>query len=464
MKQDSQDTAPTQHDSPLEKVFDKIISPFEEFIHKETTSGILLMICAVAALLIANSMFYGTYQSILHAPVGVTLGAWSLEKDLHHWINDGLMALFFFVVGLEIKREVIVGELSDIRQASLPIVAAIGGMVVPALAYAMFNMGSDSMRGWGIPMATDIAFAVGALVMLGARVPRGLMTFLVALAIVDDLGAVMVIALFYTEDLYLQALAVSGLCFVVLIGLNVLGVRKPLPYFLVGLIMWVAMLKSGVHATLAGVLTALAIPARPKYEPTDFSRYMRKLLDRFDNSHRPNESIMKNEQQRSILQTVQNGIHLVETPLQRLEHNMHIPVAFLIIPIFALANAGVPIELSTIGESLTHPITLGIIAGLVVGKCLGISGACWLALKLGISKLPPGITFPHIIGVSLLAGIGFTMSIFIAELAFGGAEHELLMAKTGILFASLLAGTGGVLCLLMCAKPDHDNRQHSSPD
>ena len=463
MKQDHHDSQPTELNSPLEKVFNKIITPFEEFIHKETTSGILLMICAVAALFIANSALYGTYQSILHATVGITLGPWMLEKSLHHWINDGLMALFFLVVGLEIKREVIVGELSDIRQASLPIVAAIGGMVVPALAYAVFNFGTDGIAGWGIPMATDIAFAVGALVMLGARVPKGLLTFLVALAIVDDLGAVIVIALFYTEQIHLQALALSGVCLVVLVGFNLVGIRKPLPYFLVGLIMWVAMLKSGVHATLAGVLTALTIPARPKYQPTEFSHFMRKLLDKFDRSHRPNESIMNNSEQRSILQTFENGIHMVETPLQRMEHNMHIPVAFLIIPIFALANAGVPIEISAIGESLSHPITLGIIAGLVLGKLVGISGACWLALRFGISKLPPGITFNHIIGVSLLAGIGFTMSIFIGELAFGGAEHQLLMAKTGILFASLIAGVGGVLWLLMCSKPSTDTSHQTSP-
>ena len=434
-------------EAPLEKVFDRIISPFEEFIHKETTSGVLLMICAIAALLMANSALQHSYEHVLHLPLSLAFGDWVLEKTLHHWINDGLMALFFFVVGLEIKREILVGELADIRQASLPIVAAVGGMLVPAALYAAINIGQPSVSGWGIPMATDIAFAVGAMVLLGNRVPKTLLTFLVALAIVDDLGAVLVIALFYTEQIHFGPLGMAAFLLLVLVGFNLAGIRKPLPYFIVGLLLWLAMLKSGVHATLAGVLTALTIPARSKYEPIQFSRKVRSLLERFEASHKPGQSIMKNETQHSILQTLENGVHLVETPLQRLEHSMHLPVAFLIMPIFALANAGIPLELASLGEMLGHPVTIGVIAGLVLGKFIGISLFCWLALKLGFGRLPEGVRFSQICGVALLAGIGFTMSIFIAELAFGQDPQLLLPAKTGILFASLIAGVGGYLWL-----------------
>ncbi len=439
-------------ETPLEKAFNKVITPFEEFIHQETTSGFLLMACTLIALLVVNIGFNEQYQHLLHTHVGLNFGGWALEKTLHHWINDGLMALFFFVVGLEIKREVIAGELSDIRAASLPIVAAIGGMIVPAAIYAGVNMGGEGAAGWGIPMATDIAFAVGALVLLGTRAPKALMTFLVALAIVDDLGAVIVIALFYTETIHFTPLILGCGIFAILIGMNVVGIRSPLPYFILGLLLWLAMLKSGVHATLAGVLTALTIPARPKYEPSQFSSLMRKALDKFDTHHKPGVNIMRNEEQQTMLQTMENGVHMVETPLQRLEHSMHTPVAFLIIPIFALANAGIPLELSGLGETLSHPVTIGVMMGLILGKFLGITGFCFIAIKLGLAKLPQGVSFSQIGGVAMLAGIGFTMSIFIAELAFVGQAEYLLMAKTGILFASLIAGVVGYVWLMMAGK------------
>lgn len=453
MNQDHNQNPETQ-DSALEKAFNKILTPLEEFIHKETTSGFLLMACTVIALVIVNFGFIDEYQHLLHSPVSLTIGSWVLEKTLHHWINDGLMALFFFVVGLEIKREIIVGELSDIRQASLPIIAAIGGMVVPALIYLAVNSEISAVNGWGIPMATDIAFAVGVMVLLGKRVPKALLTFLVALAIVDDLGAVVVIALFYTDTIYMGALGLATGLFALLILMNIFGIRKPLPYFLIGLLLWLAMLESGIHATLAGVLTALTIPARPKFEPNQFSKLIRSMLDKFDRHHKPGVSIMRNEAQHSILQTLENGIHLVETPLQRLEHSMHTPVAFLIIPLFALANAGVPIDTSTLGETLSHPVTVSIMAGLIFGKFIGIAGCSLLAIKLGICKLPQGVKSTQIAGVSLLAGIGFTMSIFIAELAFAGQEEYLLMAKSGVLFASIFAGIGGYLWLYLAGK-DH---------
>ncbi|WJW74796.1 Na+/H+ antiporter NhaA [Thiohalobacter sp. IOR34] len=433
--------------APWERSFDRILTPFEEFIHRQSTSGLLLMATAVLALVLANSALAGFYQHLVHTPIAVSIGDWRLEKSLQHWVNDGLMALFFFMVGLELKREILVGELAVPRQAALPIVAAIGGMVLPALIYFAINPEGDAGRGWGIPMATDIAFAIGALVLLAHRVPKALITFLVALAIVDDLGAVAVIALFYTDQLVWGALLAGALILAVLVAFNLVGIRHPLPYFLLGVLLWFALLKSGVHATLAGVLTAFTIPARPKYDPVRFSAHVRELMARFDASHQPGKSIMTNDALRAVVQTLENGVHKVEAPLQRLEHGMHLPVAFLVIPVFAFINAGIPMRLSELGTTLTHPVTLGVVLGLLLGKFLGIAGASWLALRLGIGQLPAQTRFVQIAGVALLAGIGFTMAIFIAELGFAGQPEYLLMAKTGVLLASLLAGIGGYLWL-----------------
>lgn len=433
--------------APWEKSFDKILTPFEEFIHRQTTGGLLLMGTAILALVLANSALSGIYQHWVHTPIGINIGGWTLEKTLHHWVNDGLMALFFFVVGLELKREILVGELAVPRQAVLPIVAAIGGMVVPALIYFAINPHGEATRGWGIPMATDIAFAIGALVLLAGRVPKALITFLVALAIVDDLGAVVVIALFYTDQLVFEALLIAAVILGVLIVINLAGFRQPLPYFLLGMLLWFALLKSGVHATLAGVLTAFTIPARPKYDPARFSGHVKELMARFDTNYSLDKNIMTNDALRAVVQTLENGVHKVETPLQRLEHGLHMPVAFLVIPIFAFINAGIPISFADMSETLAHPVTLGVVLGLVLGKFLGIAGACWLALKLGVGQLPAQTRFSQIAGVALLAGIGFTMSIFIADLGFTGQQELLLMAKTGILFASLVAGIGGFVWL-----------------
>jgi NhaA family Na+:H+ antiporter len=438
--------------APWEKTFEKILTPFEEFVHRQTTSGLLLMATAILALVLANSGLASIYQHWVHTPISFSVGDWQLEKTLHHWVNDGLMALFFFVVGLELKREILVGELAVPRQAMLPIVAAIGGMVVPALVYFAFNPDGDAARGWGIPMATDIAFAIGALVLLAKRVPKALITFLVALAIVDDLGAVLVIALFYTDQLVIEALVAAAAILVILSVFNLAGIRQPLPYFLLGILLWFVLLKSGVHATLAGILTAFTIPARPKYDPVHFSCHVKKLMDRFDASHQPGKNIMTNEELRAVVQTLENGVHKVETPLQRLEHVMHMPVAFLVIPIFAFINAGIPMQFTDLGNTLMHPVTLGVTLGLVAGKFIGIVGASWLALKLGFGQLPAQTRFSQIAGVALLAGIGFTMAIFIAELGFAAQPEYLLMAKTGVLFASLLAGISGYIWLWLVSK------------
>ncbi len=443
-----------EFNAPWEHSFDRVLTPLDEFINRQTTSGLLLMCCAVIALILANSTWSESYQHLIHTPISIGLGSWVLEKSLQHWINDGLMALFFFVVGLELKREVLVGELAELRHAALPIVAAVGGMVVPALVFVAISPGDDTLRGWGIPMATDIAFAIGVLVLLGKRIPKTLITFLIALAIADDLGAVLVIALFYTEQINWLALAWAAGLFAVLIAFNRGGVRKSLPYFLVAALMWLAMLSSGVHATIAGVLTAFTIPAFPKYDPDRFSHSVRQMMSQFEEAHREDDNILTNDRLRSLAQSLEGGISRVQAPLQRLEHQLHLPVALLIIPIFALANAGVPLDTASLGQAFQHPVTLGVIAGLLLGKFIGIAGFSWLAVKAGIGILPEGTRFAHIAGVGLLGGIGFTMAIFIGDLAYLHQPELQVLAKTGILTASLLAGVAGCGWLWWCTRKE----------
>lgn len=440
--------------APWEKSFNKILTPFEEFIHQQTTSGILLMATALIALLLANGPLASSYEHLVHTLISINIGNWALEMTLHHWINDGLMALFFFVVGLELKREILVGELAELRNAALPIGAAIGGMILPALIYFAINPDGDAARGWGIPMATDIAFAIGALALLASRVPKALITFLVALAIVDDLGAVLVIAIFYTDTIALAPLAAAAGLFALLLAFNMSGIRKTMPYFIVAVFLWYALMQSGVHATLAGILGAMSVPAIPKYKPEHFSAHVKELMQRFDANHQPGVSIMTNDELHAVVQTLNNGVHSVEAPLQRLEHIWHLPVAYLVIPIFALVNAGIPLEFGALGETLMHPVMLGVTLGLVLGKFIGITGVCWVLLKLGVAVLPKDTRFTQIAGVSLLAGIGFTMSIFVAQLGFENREELLLMAKTGILAASLLSGVAGFIWLYVVSKKD----------
>ncbi len=452
---------------PWERAFDRILTPFEQFVHEETASGLVLMGCALIALVLANGPLRHAYEHLLHTQLAFSLGPWTLSHSLHHWINDGLMSLFFFIVGLEIKRELVVGELSDPKAAMMPIVAALGGMAIPALLFAWVNWGGSGVAGWGIPMATDIAFAVGVLALLGPRVPKSVLTFLVALAIVDDLGGVLVIALFYTAQIHwfwlLIALGILG----VLIVFNRFGIRKPLPYFILGGFMWMAMLESGIHATLAGVLTALTIPVRPKFDHRSFVDHMTELLvsmreRQAGERDSRQDCIIHDGQSRALLQTLENGVHAVESPLQRLEHDMHIPVAFIVIPLFALANAGIPVEFGLLGQTLTHPVALGVMIGLVLGKLVGIAGFTWLMVRLGLGTLPLGMNGKHLFGVGLIGGIGFTMSIFIAELGFAGQTDALLMAKTGVLFASLVAGLAGYVWMRFVTGPVVTESQNSS--
>ncbi|MCK5111247.1 MAG: Na+/H+ antiporter NhaA [Arcobacteraceae bacterium] len=439
--------------APWEKAFNKIATPFEHFIHAQTTTGMILMFMTVVALVLANTPLTETYAHFFHTRVDLNVGSWQLSHTIHHWINDGLMAIFFFIIGLEIKREILVGELSNIKVAILPIFAAIGGMVFPALIYLGINAGEPGATGWGIPMATDIAFAISALVLLGKRVPTTLVTFLVALAIVDDLGAVLVIAIFYTEQINMLPLGLAGVSFLILVVFNRFGIHMILPYFIVGLFMWFFMLESGVHATIAGVIAAMAIPSKPKQAPLDFTKHAKNLIDEYDNYPVATDHMM-HERQKAILINIKDRIDAVGTPAARLEQDLHLPVALIVIPLFALANAGITIDFNSIGTTIMEPVSLGIIAGLILGKVLGIFGVSWMAIKLKIATLPQGSTMSQIFGVAFLGGIGFTMSIFVADLAFLNSPELIFQAKVGILAASLFAGLFGFFWLKYVAKRD----------
>ncbi len=437
--------------APWEKTFEKVSTPLEHFIHAQTTTGVVLIFMTIVALILANSPLHGFYDEVFHLTISFNVGSWKLSHTIHHWINDGLMAIFFFLIGLEIKRNILVGELSNIKVAILPILSALGGMIVPALIYIAINHGLPSQNGWGIPMATDIAFAISALVLLGNRVSPSLVTFLIALAIVDDLGAVVVIALFYTEQIHLLPLLLAGGSFLVMVAFNRFGIHAILPYFLVGMFLWFFMLESGVHATIAGVIAAMAIPSKPKETPDDFTHHMRNSLDEYDNYPVATDYSL-HEKQKALLINMSERIDSIQSPSARLEQALHLPVSLIVIPLFALANAGISINFTEIDEAIVEPVALGIIIGLVVGKVLGIAGVAFLATKLGIAKLPQGSTMNQVFGVALLGGIGFTMSIFVAELAFYGNASAIFQAKIGILAASLFAGILGFIWLRFIAK------------
>ncbi|MCW8895744.1 Na+/H+ antiporter NhaA [Sulfurimonas sp.] len=437
--------------APWEKAFRRVSTPFEHFLHAQTTTGVILMFTTILALILANSALADEYAHLFHTVIDLDVGEWELSHTIHHWINDGLMAIFFFMVGLEIKREALVGELSNIKVAMLPILAALGGMILPALIYLSINPSGEASNGWGIPMATDIAFAISALVLLGKRVSTALVTFLVALAIVDDLGAVVVIALFYTDQIHVASLFFSGVAFSIMVLFNRFGIHAILPYFIVGLVMWFFMLESGVHATIAGVIAAMCIPSKPKLAPVNFTSRTRTLLDEYDEQPVATDYTL-HENQKAILLNIKDRIDAVGTPAARLEHSLHLPVSLVVIPLFALANAGISIDFSSIGDTFIEPVSLGVIAGLVLGKVLGIAGVAWLAIKLGIAQLPVGSNMSQVFGVAFLGGIGFTMSIFVAELAFLGNSQLIFQAKVGILSASLFAGLFGFLWLKYIAK------------
>jgi NhaA family Na+:H+ antiporter len=422
-------------------LIEQVLLPFQDFFRTEASSGIVLIFCTVSALAWANSPWVDSYEALRSMELLVGIGGWSISKPLHAWINEGLMTVFFFSVGLEIKREFLVGELASPKKAALPVASAFGGMLVPAGLYLALNAGQPGAHGWGIPMATDIAFALGVLAILGDRVCLSVKIFLTALAIVDDIGAVIVIALFYTADLSYVALGIGAVFLAVLIGANRAGVHNPLVYTFLGIGLWAAFLKSGIHPTVAGVIIAMTIPARPRMTDTEFLERSQKILDNFRSASGKGARMLGNENRRKSAAALTRASQLVQTPLQRMEFELHPWVTFLIMPLFALTNAGVSIG-TDIMSVVTDRISLGIIAGLVIGKQMGITLFSWLAVKSRLAALPGDISWKDIHAAGWLGGIGFTMSLFISNLAFNDSMLT-LSAKLGILLASLISGTAG---------------------
>lgn len=427
------------------------VRPFVRFSRIEAASGIVLLIAAISAIVWANSAFSESYFSIFEEAITIEFGGVHLNESVLELINDGLMAVFFFVVGLEIKRELVLGDLRDPRAAALPVMAALGGMLLPALIYIFLNVGAngEAIRGWGIPMATDIAFALGIVALLGSRVPSGAKLFLLAVAIADDIGAIAVIAIFYTDELsagYLAA-ALVGLA-VVWIAQKV-GIRSLTFYVPVALVIWYFTLESGVHATLAGVALAFLTPARPHYSAEEMDNKTRAILDAYpaeisnhhDQEHADHEALLVAEIARESV-----------SPLNRLELSLVAWSSFLIVPIFALANAGVDFREISFSEAMGSTVALGVAAGLVVGKLVGITGFTWAAVRLNIGKLPPGTGWMHVIGLAAVAGVGFTVSLFVASLAFTD-PHLTDLAKVGIFSGSAVAGVIGAVVLLVAKPP-----------
>jgi len=429
----------------------RFVRPFVRFTRIEAASGIVLLAATIVALVWANSRWSASYFQILDTRLIIDFGPIHFDEDLQHVVNDGLMAIFFFVVGLEIKRQVVHGDLSDRRTAALPVMAAVGGMVFPALIYVLINRdaGEAAIQGWGVPMATDIAFAVGVLAILGSRIPSGARLFLLTLAIVDDIGAISVIAIFYTDDLRLGylALAIGGL--VMAVVATRVGIRSLAFYVPLGVIVWFFTFESGVHATLAGVALGFLTPARPMYPADEFDRRARAILDSFPDEPDTPESREHADHEALLLSDISSE---AVSPLSRLEYRLQTWSSFVVIPLFALANAGIDFRDIDIGAALTSTIALGVILGLVLGKTIGISLLSFITVKTGLGRLPDGTSWLHILGLSVVGGIGFTVSLFIASLAFDDpALNEL--AKVGILAGSLLAGLLGA-ALLLRARPE----------
>ncbi|MDQ7061073.1 MAG: Na+/H+ antiporter NhaA [Sulfurimonas sp.] len=417
----------------------------ERFIKDESFSGVLLFVATIAAVMVANSALSESYFELWNMALGITLGGHTISMNLMHWINDGLMALFFLMVGLEIKRELLIGELSSIQKASFPIVAAIGGMIIPALVYISFNL--DDPKGFGIPMATDIAFALGILMLLGKKVNPALKLFLVALAVVDDLGAVIVVATVYTNEIHAEYFLHAGLVYAMIWILNLKKVTMLMPYLLLGIALWIFIHSVGVHATIAGVLLAFAIPISSKVDEKEFLENTSESIQDFANNI---DTIpILNHHQIDALEDIAYNYEKVQNPLVKLEHQLHGLSAFFIMPLFAFSNAGVILDFSAVSQNLM--IVLGVVLGLIIGKPIGIVGFTYLAQKIGLVKKPDDLGWNEVIAVGFLGGIGFTMSIFITQLAF--LDQGIVDAvKLGIFFASFIAGVLGVLLILKAHK------------
>jgi Na+:H+ antiporter, NhaA family len=428
---------------------DRLLRPVSRFVRRESTGGIVLFVSVVIALIWANSPWSHSYHELWKTRFSIALGSSAFDQPLHIWVNDGLMALFFFVIGLELKREFMAGELSTVKKAALPMVAALGGMLVPAGVYLAVNAGTSSAHGWGIPMATDIAFALAILSLAGKSVPPGIKVFLSALAVADDLGAVLVIAFFYTSHISFEPLfAAAGILIIIAAG-NRLGVRHPAFYLVLGIMVWLGFLLSGVHATIAGVLVAFLIPARTKTDEQGFVRRARELTNEFE-SEIPLEGPLITGSQHESIQDIKRLCLDAETPLQKIEDRLHPWVAFTIMPLFALANSGMIIG-ADFFSAIANPVSLGVMGGLIAGKFAGVLTFTWLMVKLRLAELPEGALWRHVAGVSVLAGVGFTMSLFVTGLAFGDPVRT-DQAKYGILIASLISGITGIIILKLAGK------------
>jgi NhaA family Na+:H+ antiporter len=429
---------------------DPLVRPLQAFLSAESAGGVVLIIATAIALIWANSPWGDAYAHFWHTPLSISLGGAAVGLSLEEWVNDALMVVFFLLVGLEIKRELLLGELAHFGRAALPVAAAIGGMVVPALLYTALNFGGPGSHGWGVPMATDIAFAVGVLALAGRGVPASVKVFLLAIAIVDDLGAVLVIAFFYTAKVHLAALGIAGAFLAALVLLNLLRVHRPLPYILLGIGLWAATLASGIHATVAGVLLAFCIPASRQLEERPYVDHVRRALADFEVDAALTADHITPDQSHA-LHTIGEASRAVQAPLARVEHALLRPVNFLIVPLFALANAGVDLR-GGLAPALASPIAWGVLAGLLAGKTIGVLLASYIAIKTGIAAMPAGATVRQVIGVAVLCGIGFTMSLFVANLAFPASAEHLADTKVGILAASLLAGLLGAAILSFPSK------------
>ncbi|MBR5856787.1 MAG: Na+/H+ antiporter NhaA [Bacteroidales bacterium] len=429
---------------------------FNQFIHNESIGGILLLICAIVSLVCANMPSLDFVHELWHKDAGITIGNFSITMRIGHWINDGLMAIFFFVVGLEIKREMLVGELSSFKHAALPIFAAVGGMIVPAVIYFLFNNGTPSVNGWGIPMATDIAFALGILSLLGKRVPVGLKVFLTALAIVDDLGAIIVLAIFYpTHTLHFDMLAYAALVVGFLMILNRNKVRSVLLYIIPGLLLWWLILQSGIHATIAGVILAMTIPSRTVINEVKFFVRVKHLLGKFKEASNSEVEVLANPKQQYIIHQIDKHVEEINPLMHKFEASLHPWTTFLIMPLFALANSGVEITWRLF-TSPVPAVATGIFFGLLLGKPIGIFLFSLLSVKLGIAELPQGTRWRQIFALGMIAGIGFTMSIFIDSLAFKDI-NLINLGKATILITSTLAAVLGLLAMMVTCKKEANN-------
>jgi NhaA family Na+:H+ antiporter len=420
---------------------------FKRFFKTEASSSILLSFSTLIALLWANSLFSNSYQELWHVPVSFSIGKYHVTKTFHHWINDGLMTIFFFTVGLEIKREVLVGALASRKKALLPLIAALGGILVPGIIYAVFNSGLETMSGWAVPTATDIAFALGAIALFGDKLPVGLKVFLTALAIADDLGAVFIIALFYTKEIVWPLLSLCLIFTLALSILNFLWVSWTPVYGLLGLGIWLSVLGSGIHPTVAGILVALFIPAKARYDTGLFIQKVDQIMQGFKREGRSQkDSMLLGRNHLNAVHALEMACHHVETPLQQLEHGLHPWVSFGILPLFALANAGLTLGELDLIASLTHPVTMGIALGLIIGKPAGITLFAYISVRTGLASLPEKVTWNHIWGVGMLGGIGFTMSLFVSNLSFSG-QTLMDISKFGILIGSVASAFAGITFL-----------------